>query len=62
MRGTKSGINARNVLHLIGIRKPGGTFSEVLNSEMFDNYLVDGQALDPSYFGYTDVSKWYMET
>ena len=59
VRGTKSGINARDVLHLIGIRKPGGTFSEVGNFEMFDNYLVDGQALDPSYFGYYRDGRGY---
>ena len=59
VRGTKLAINARDCLHLIGIRKPGGTFSEVLNSEMFDNYLVDGQALDPSYFGYYRDGRGY---
>ena len=59
VRGTKSVINARDCLHLIGSRKPGGTFSENLNSEMFDNYLVDGQALDPSYFGYYRDGRGY---
>ena len=59
VRGTKLAINARDCLHLIGIRKPGGTFSEVLNSEMFDNYFIDGQALDPSYFGYYRDGRGY---
>ena len=58
-RGQKSGINARDVLHLIGVRKPGGNVDEVLNSEMFDNYFVDGQALDPSYFGYYRDGRGY---
>ena len=59
VRGTKTIINARDCLHLIGTRKPSGNFSENLQSEMFDNYLVDGQALDPSYFGYYRDGRGY---
>ena len=59
VQGTKTAFGARDVLHLIGARKPGGSFSEILNSEMFDNYFIDGQALDPSYFGYYRDGRGY---
>ena len=59
VQGTKSIFNARDNLHLIGVRKPGTTIDEGLNSEMFDNYFIDGQALDPSYFGYYRDGRGY---
>ena len=58
-QGQKSGINASDCLHLIGTRVPSGTVSEGLDSHMFDTYFVDGQALDPSYFGYYKDGRGY---
>ena len=58
-QGQKSAINASDLLHLIGVRIPSGSASEGLDSHMFDNYFVDGQALDPSYFGYYKDGRGY---
>ena len=59
IQGQKSAINASDVLHLIGVRVPSGSYSEGLDSHMFDNYFVDGQALDPTYFGYYKDGRGY---
>ena len=58
-QGQKTGFNASDCLHLIGIRVPSGSYSEGLDSHMFDNYFVDGQALDPTYFGYYKDGRGY---
>ena len=58
-QGQKSAINASDILHLIGVRVPSGSYSEGLDSHMFDNYFIDGQALDPSYFGYYKDGRGY---
>jgi len=58
-QGQKTGMGASDCLHIIGGRIPSGNFSEGLNAEMFDNYFIDGQALDASYFGYYRDGRGY---
>ena len=47
-----TGFNQASSEHKLGA-KPGGT-NERLYGYMAEVHLIDGQALDPSYFGYTD--------
>ena len=49
-------VNSTNT-HVIGARRyAGGTVNKYFDGYMGDVYLIDGQALTPSYFGKTDPS------
>ena len=43
-----------NTIHVIGGNKYNGTYESYLNGHQSNVYFIDGQALGPGYFGYTD--------
>ena len=52
LRYVNTGFNQGSSAHTLG-GKPGGT-NERLHGYLAEVHMIDGQALDPSYFGYTD--------